>query len=303
MIDFKPIDLKNKNLYDQYLLNTSTRGCEYSLANLCIWSNAQTAILHDHLVFLSCYNGRYSYPFPLGEGDKKPVLDAIIRDSKERGIPCRIFGVTKGEEEEINTLYPGMFQFHYSRDSFDYVYHIDDLADLKGRKYHRKRNHLHRFYQACPEYRVEPITRNNLAAVKDMLSKWYKARLQDQPDGDYSLEQQAFDTAFSHYEDMGMEGLILLNGDDVLAFTMGSRLSSDTFDVHFEKARPDVEGAYPAINREFANYLREKYPDIRFLDREEDMGLEGLRKAKESYNPHHLFEKCTAILTEESHDH
>ena len=300
MIDFKPLDLNNKKLYEKYLFNTSTRGCEYSLANLCMWSHAQAAFLYDHLVLLSHYNGHFSYPFPLGTGDKLPVLDAIIKDAKERGSTCRIFGVQKAEEELLNQLYPGRFQFHYNRDSFDYVYSIDDLADLKGRKYHRKRNHLHRFFQSHPQYKVAPLTLANLPDVKRMVKAWYESKSQEE--NDFQLEQLALETAFSQYDEMAMEGLLLLDGDELLAFTMGSRLSFDTFDVHFEKARIDVDGAYTAINCEFAKYIREKYPDIRYLDREEDMGLEGLRKAKESYHPHHLYEKCTATLTEEKND-
>lgn len=78
--------------------------------------------------------------------------------------------------------------------------------------------------------------------------------------------------------------------------TMGSRLGPDTFDIHFEKAREDVDGAYAAVNCEFARHLRAKYPELRYLNREDDLGLEGLRKAKLSYNPHHMVEKFWAYL-------
>jgi hypothetical protein len=99
-----------------------------------------------------------------------------------------------------------------------------------------------------------------------------------------------------------MEGIMLLDGDRVLAVTMGSRMNRDTFDIHFEKAREDVDGAYTVVNQEFARYLRLKYPDTAFLDREDDMGLEGLRKAKLSYNPHHMTEKYHATLAEVYYD-
>jgi hypothetical protein len=95
---------------------------------------------------------------------------------------------------------------------------------------------------------------------------------------------------------------VLLEGDQVLAFTLASRLSEDTYDVHFEKAREDVDGAYTAINQQMAFHLREKHPELRFLDREEDMGLEGLRKAKLSYNPVILVEKYWARLWEDDDD-
>ena len=108
--------------------------------------------------------------------------------------------------------------------------------------------------------------------------------------------------AFHHFAPLGMEGIALLDGDQVLAVTMGSQMSPDTFDIHFEKAREDVDGAYSAVNCEFARYLRLKYPEVRFLDREDDLGLEGLRKAKLSYNPHHMTEKHFAYLREDIYE-
>ena len=117
------------------------------------------------------------------------------------------------------------------------------------------------------------------------------------------MERAALDRAYRHYSELGLAGLLLLDGDSTLAFTMGSRLSADTLDVHFEKARSDVNGAYTAINYEFARYIRERMPSIAFLDREEDMGLEGLRRAKRSYRPHHMIEKCWACLLESGYDY
>ena len=299
MIDFRPIALSDKELYQNYLFNGPTRGCEFSFANVYMWGNISCSTIDNHMVFFAQYNDAKVYPFPQGQGDKKPIIDAIIRDAKERNRLCRINGVLPSEQALLEELYPGKFHFHYSRDSFDYVYNIDDLADLSGRKYHRKRNHLHRFYDAFPNYRVEPITPENIPAIRQMVEEWYSKRLNEMPDSDFRLEKRALEKAFLEYSEIGLDGLILFDADKVLAFTMGSRLSLDTFDIHFEKARSDANGAYAAINCEFAKYLRNKYPEIRFLDREEDMGLEGLRKAKESYNPHHLVEKCFATYLEE----
>jgi hypothetical protein len=109
--------------------------------------------------------------------------------------------------------------------------------------------------------------------------------------------------ALRDYRELEIEGLVLRGGGEILAFTLASRLSEDTFDVHFEKARGDIQGAYPAINCEFARYIREKYPEVRYLDREEDMGLEGLRRAKQSYYPHHMVKKYWACLLEEGYEY
>lgn len=303
MIDFKPITLEDKAVYDRYLLDGTERGCEYSFANLYLWGRQKATLLHDHMVLFSQFNRRSVYPYPVGSGDKKPVLDAIIEDSKKRGIPCRITGLSADSKQILDNLYPGMFRIHCDRDGFDYVYDINDLADLPGKKFQRKRNHNHQFQHAYPDYTVEPLSEDNLPRVREMLDKWYKDKLEGNPDSDYHMEQTAISKALRHYKELGMEGLVLLDGEEVLAVTFGSRLSDNTFDVHFEKARWDVNGAYTAINYEFARYIRDKYPEIQFLNREDDMGLEGLRIAKQRYYPHHMVEKYWACLLEDDYEY
>lgn len=303
MIDFKPITLEDKALYEQYLPHGSERGCEFSFASLYLWGRQNFAVLYNHFVIFSQLNDQKVYLYPMGNGDKKEILDAVIADAKKRGIPCRITGVYDSEKQTLEELYPGMFQFQYDQGLFDYVYDIDALADLKGKKYHKKRNHIHRFVDAYPDYTVEPLNEDNLPRVRKMIKQWYKTRLQDSDENTYDLEQKALERAFCHYRELEMEGLVLFSGEEVLAVTLGSRLSEDTMDIHFEKARLDVNGAYAMINREFARYIRNKYPEIRFLNREEDMGLEGLRKAKQSYYPHHMVEKCRGCLLEEGYEY
>ena len=303
MIPFKPLSLSDKDWCEKYLLDGVERGCEYSFANLCLWGRQRAAQIHDHLVLFSQFNRRSVYPYPVGTGNKRPVLDAIIHDSEARGIPCRITGLNQDDIALIEAEYPGRFRFHCDRDSYDYVYAINDLADLKGRKFQRKRNHFNRFRDNFPYYTVEPLSERNVGQARHMVQQWFADRIQENPEGDYHMEQSALSKALTHFAELGMEGLLLRDGDQILAVTLGSRLTQDTFDIHFEKARQDVDGAYTAINCEFARYLRAKYPEVQFLNREDDLGLEGLRKAKLSYNPHHLVEKCWACLLEDGYDY
>ena len=302
-ISFSSITLEDKPLYESYLPDGNQRGCEFSFANIYLWGRQNFAVVHDHIVLFSQFDRRSVYPYPIGKGDKRAVLDSIIADARARGIPCRITGLGTLARQTVEDLYPGKFRFHSDEGSFDYVYSIDDLADLKGRKYQSKRNHINRFKDAYPDYTTEPICEDNIAAVREMANNWYAARLAENPNADYHMEKAALDKAFRDYRGLCMEGLALKCGEDVLAFTLASRMSSDTFDVHFEKARPDVQGAYAAINCELARYIRDKYPEVRYLDREEDMGLEGLRKAKLSYHPHHRVEKCWGCLLEDGYDY
>ena len=302
MIDFKSLDPANKQQYDGYLQTDEERGCEYSFVNLYLWGRQKAAFLHDHLVFFSQFNRKSVYLFPVGNGDKKAVLDALMEDAQKRGIPCRFTGLTQDDCALLERLYPGKFRYHFDRDTFDYIYAIDDLAELKGRKFQRKRNHLNRFRTANPDHTLEPITGENLPQVRELVEQWYTLRLEENPHGDYHMERAAITKAMDHFEELGMEGLLLrLNGEPV-AMTMGSRLNEDTVDVHFEKALDIADGAYAAINNGFACYLREKYPQVRWLNREDDMGLEGLRKAKLSYNPDHMVEKSWAHLLEDGYD-
>lgn len=302
MIEFKSMDLSRRDQYNEYLMASGERGCEYSFTNLYLWGRQKAAFLEGRLAFFSHFYGRSVYPFPIGPGELKPVLDAIFHDADKRGIPCRLTSLTKEDCLSLQELYPGRFHFRQDRDSFDYVYDIHGLADLAGRKLQRKRNHVNRFFKDHPEAVFVPLTVENLPAAREMVQLWFLNRIENAPQGTYLLEQVAMSRAFDHYKDLALEGGLLMEGEDVLAVTMGSRLSNNTFDVHFEKARDDVDGAYAAVNREFARYLRQQHPELEFLNREDDLGLEGLRKAKLSYCPHHMVEKYWAYLAEEEHE-
>ncbi len=299
MIEFQRVDLAHREAYNALLMSNPPRGCEYSFANLFLWGRQHIAFRHGCAALFSHFYGRSVYPFPVGSGDKEAVIREILSDAKKRGLPCRITGLTDGDQNFLEETFPGMFHFRTVRNSFDYVYAVDDLADLRGRKYQKKRNHFNRFQATHPQYRIEPLTRENLPLAKDMVDAWYAHRQQTDPEGDYLLEIRAMNRAFAHYGALDMEGILLTDGGEVIAVTMGSRLHSDCFDIHFEKAREDVDGAYAAVNCEFARYLRLKFPEVRYLNREDDMGLEGLRKAKLSYLPNHMVQKHWAYLKEE----
>ncbi len=301
MIEFHRLKLEQKRQYEDILFSCPDRGCEYSFSNLYLWGRQQAAMLHGCVAFFSHFNGRSVYPFPIGYGDRRAAIEDILRDARERGIPCRITNMRPADWAELNGWFPGKFIVRADRDSFDYVYDIQDLAELKGRKFQKKRNHVNRFLQEHPDCQALPLTRENMEDAQAMVEDWYVNRAQEDPHGDYLLEKIAMDRAFRNYEALGMEGMVLLDGGEILAVTMASRLAGDTMDVHFEKAREDVEGAYAMINRSFARYLRERCPEVGFLNREDDLGLEGLRKAKLAYQPHHMVEKCWACLPEDIH--
>jgi len=188
MIDFKPLQLQQKQEYESLLAMSGKRGCEYSFVNLFLWGRQQAAMVEGNLVIFSQYNRKTVYLFPAGPADKKKTVDAIIADAAKRGLPCRLAGLDQEDYAFLEREYPGKFSIHFDRDSFDYVYAIDDLADLSGRKYQKKRNHLNRFKAQRPENRLEPITGENLELVRELTGRWYAARLEENPLGCYELE-------------------------------------------------------------------------------------------------------------------
>lgn len=303
MIEFKSLNCENKAAYDVFLLHCDERGCEYNFANLFLWGRQRAAFYGDSLVFFSQFNRKSVYLFPLTHGNIKPALEAIIHDAKVRDIPCRLTGLVEADCNTLEQLYPGKFRFHVDRNGFDYIYSVEELAELKGRKFQRKRNHLNRFRQTYEGYTVEPITDENTPEVVQLLDKWYADRLLVDPNADFIMEQKAIYKALRYRAQLGMEGLVLRHGGQLLAMTMGSPLSANTYDVQFEKALDFADGAYPAICWEFARYLRAKHPDLMWLNREDDLGIEGLRKAKLAYCPDHMIEKRWACLLEDGCDY
>ena len=301
MIQFERLSIEQKPEIDALLRHASHRGCAFSFANLDIWGRQCAARVGDDLLLFSHFGGKTLYPYPVCPGDPRPALDALMADAKERGIPFRLTGLNRLDTEHLQQWYPDQFVFHCGRDGHDYVYAIEDLAELKGKRFQPKRNHINRFLAEYPDARILPLTDETLPDAKALAARWHQRRTEEE---DAGMELAALHRAFAHWHELGMEGLVLYVGSQVVAMTMGSRLSDDTFDVHFEKADLDYQGAYAVINRAFARHIREKYPEVRFLNREEDMGIEGLRKAKLSYHPHHMVEKCWAhLVTEEFHDY
>ena len=272
------------------------RGAEYTFANLYLWSSyyGEVAEVEGYLCQRLVYRGVHQYLYPAGSGDIRPVLERIIADSRREGKPLVIRSLTHETMEQLESLYPGRFTFTPDRDAYDYLYEIDALADLKGKKLQAKRNHINRFVEAYPDWYTRVITVHNLHVCEKLAERWYESHHES------AADRRALTKAFEHFEALEFEGIILYAEEGYpVGFSMGNRISADTFDVNFEKAFADVQGAYPLVNREFARYIREHHPDIRYLNREDDMGIEGLRKAKESYHPIFL-EKFIATEKEEA---
>ena len=299
MIDFRPIALSDRAWIAPLLREESLPLCNYSFPVLYCWQEAfgfGVARLGDRLLVRLESNLGPAYLWPVGTGDPAPALEALWQDAKDRGEPLRFIGLTFYHRNWLADWRPEAFAFAELRDGFNYVYKTGRLADLPGKKLHAKRNHIHRLDDARPGWTWAPLTEADVPACLAMDAAWYAAALEREGEDVASLEQdhRAMALALEHRADLGLEGVVLRwpgaasPADEILAYALGAPLTESIFDVHFERARGEVQGAYPAVNRSFAQYVRETYPDIDYINREEDMGMPGLRKAKLSYYPDHL---------------
>ncbi len=301
MIDFHTPTLADKPWVDACLAQGEYRACEYNFTTLFTWAPGYCITIAKTGEFLT---GRLrghrgcAYLWPAGKGDLSAVLDELEQDAAERGEPFQLVCLTQAEADTLERLRPGQFEFVDDRDGHDYLYEVDKLAALAGRKLHGKRNHCKHFEEANPDWAYEVMTAASVDECMAMDAEWdRRSRIREGAgeEEDISNEKKALLLAFHNFEALGLEGGILRVEGQVVAFTMGDRLGSDAFDVHFEKAYSELQGAFAVINREFARHVREAHPEVKYLNREDDMGIEGLRRAKESYYPDLMVEKLMAV--------
>ncbi len=293
-INWKKIEKEDEEIIQHYYDMEPVRVCEFTFANNILWSpfyKIRYAVVEDMLVFLSNAE-ETSISFPLGNGDLEKAIDTITEYFKGAGKKFKMHLVSPSQFDRLQELYPGRFQVEYNRDSADYVYESERLISLAGKKLHGKRNHINRFKEAHPDWTYEKITDENTQECLDMAEEW---RIQNgcEEKGPKHDEFCVTLHALKEREALKLTGGLIRADGRVVAFTLGEPLGEDMFVVHIEKAFADIQGAYPMINQQFITNEASGY---RYINREEDTGEEGLRKAKLSYDPAFLMEK--GIVTE-----
>lgn len=296
MIPFKPIEPADKPLIESFTLKSDCRNCDMSFGNIYCWREhyrSTWAVVGGFLVIKFLIDGgrRIGYMQPLGDGDFTAILPALAEDAHRNGQRLRLIGLSDDACEKMRRGGCEGFAFDADRSLADYIYLADDLRTLPGRKYQPKRNHINRF-TAEYDYRYEPLVRERFAECMRLEAEWRRARAGQGHTSEMGAEQRAMQQAFDRFEELGMQGGCLYVGDRLVAFTYGSPVCGDTFDCHVEKADTEYDGAFAMINKLFVEHLPARY---RYVNREEDMGLDGLRRAKLSYHPVQLWSKSTAI--------
>lgn len=283
-------ELEDKALIDPYFRACNSRSCEDTFANLYLWSRhykINYAFVEDMLIFQQTEGGRYT-SFPKGDRTNlKKVLDELMRWYEEQNLEFHLMNVTREQFEILEELYPGKFTIEYDRDVADYVYEVEKLINLSGKKYHGKKNHINKFKKVYPDWSYESITKDNVEECFQMALKWRNANGCDEHEGK-NAEMCVTLNSLRLFEELNLRGGLLRANGEIVAFSIGEPVCDDTMVVHIEKAYADVQGAYPMINQQF---LIHEAADFKYVNREEDTGDEGLRKAKESYKPAFLQEK------------
>ena len=306
MFSFHKVTIEDKEWMQKLLWEDGWYGSEYSFGINVLWGikyHIEVARAHDCCIVRYGLCGEYPwdnmmqgdcwiYSFPIGSGDKKAVLDELIADYRAEGHTLIMNSVGETARKQLLSWYPGQFLLEENRDYEDYIYDREKLANLTGRKMHNKRNHIARFKDAG-EWSYEPLNDNNLEECKALCRRWVFSR-EDKWNEDMAIELKVLDTAFRMKDQLGLIGGVLRQKGQVVAFCMGEPINPEVFVVHFEKALPEYQGAYPMINQQFVQHACSGY---KYINREDDAGDPGLRRAKLSYYPEILLKKYDAKLS------
>ncbi len=300
---FKPIEKADKPIFDEFYNARYLENSQFTFTNQYIWSKAyhnQWAIENGVLYTLVNFENKVSMLQPLGSQDKmQEAIANIIEffETNESDKELSLLDLGKNFVEELEKFPDAKFDIKANRDAFDYVYFAEDLIKLAGKKYNLKKTPLNGFHRNYPEAKYLPITEELIPKCREEAIRWNESRAaQFKDDSIFEVELETINEAFDNFFDFNLKGGAIELDGRVIAFTVGEQLNADTAVVHIEKAERDIRGAYAAINQGF---VANEWFEMKYINREEDMGIGGLRKAKESYNPCKMIEKFNATLRRE----
>lgn len=264
--------------------------CEITPLTLLIWEKYyhQKIAFFDDMLFVRLGEGQniiYLLPFAK---DMKKAVEILKKQALYDNIPLAFLAAEGVRLDEFNLLFGEEFSQTESRDDFEYLYSTQKLSTLSGKAFHSKRNHISAFSKQY-NWHYEAINSTNLADVLKMADEW-TAEMSALSDDAKSIEVEnaALKALLPQMDRLGLKGGCIKINDRVVAFSVGSPINDEVFDIHTEKALTEYRTAYAVINREF---ILNDLLDYKYVNREDDMGIEGLRKAKLSYKPDILLKK------------
>lgn len=293
MLDFKLIEKSQIDEFGKYIDNSDSMGWDANVLNAYLWRNEfniKFSIFDDTLIkaYFQDDGSVWGYCMPSGK-NVKGAVEAVLDDAAERGQKPLFVVLTVAQRAMLESLFPSKFSFVPSPENQDYIYLTKDLVMLSGKKFHAKRNHISRFYRKYIDTTFATIDNSNKDDAIQVVIDWCK---ENNINYETYNEVDVIKEALDNMEEFNMRGAVLYVEQKPVAMTLGSEISPKVFDINFEKALRAYDGVYAVINNEFAKTLTE----YEYINREEDMGIEGLRKAKLSYNPVMILERFNAEL-------
>jgi uncharacterized protein len=294
--EFKPLGLEDREILRRLLWDYQPETSELTFTNLFIWKdfyNFSWSLDRGWLLIISDSPDRGSWTLPpIGPSPRREICEKLLQWlGKRTGITNP--GVERADSRLMAELaQASRFLSEPARDHFDYVYRSQDLIQLAGNKYQAQRNHIHHVQRASA-FAYEPLQERHLSACLDLAEKWC-AQKGCVEDLGLQGEWAAVNAGLQNFHDLGLQGGVILINGKVEAFTLGELLNKETAVIHIEKANPMISGLSAVINQEFCRHSWSQAP---FINREQDLGIPGLRTAKVSYHPHHLVEKFRIRLS------
>ncbi len=301
MIELHDITIDKKDLLNRYLRLRHNGAAELSFTNIFMWRKSydmKYAITDDMLCTTAVYSDGEPrcFSFPIGfidengnERDIRSAVTEIIDGFHSRGERPILRFSGERAVERLNECFPDMFEIAEERDAFDYVYRVEDLVKLSGKRYHGKKNHVNRFKKLYPDFEYCSLGKENADECLELFKSW-RSNKEVESEG-LDDEYEAIDELLKNIDALGVTGGGLRVGGRLVAFSFGEALDKNMVLIHLEHADNAFEGAFSAMNQQF---LEHEWQDFEFVNREEDMGIPGMRRAKESYHPVNLIKKYVA---------
>lgn len=286
---FKRIKNANHNYISSFLKLQDYKICDYTYGVLFMWSdflNYTYTVFDDMLIISSNLNGNITFSIPLGNGDIHKALEEIDFYCEEKNLPLKFHGITQKAIDILLEHFGDRFEITDMENWGEYLYNYEDLAFLKGKKYHSKRNHINQFKKLYPNYEFKEINKDNISSIIEFLEIYYNETQKEHKL--FEVEKQMLYNLLADYDKLNLLGGYIEVEGKVAAFSIGE-IQRDVIYIHVEKADRNYKGSYAVINIDFLNYYNNG--NIRYVNREEDAGDLGLRKAKQSYYPVEIIKK------------
>lgn len=284
MLEFKNLTLEDKPIFDKFLKPYKFLTCEYSFTSLFIWRKAldiQFTVYDNTLIIKKLdFDGYYHFMQPIGytKDNLKQIVEILLEYKSNLKLNYLFKDAEQPFVEELKEIFQDSLIIEEDRDNFDYIYSSEKLISLSGKKLHSKKNHYNNFIKNNI-YRVEPITDSIICECIKAAREWCR---KNDCKGYLLFELRAIEEMLKNNSSLDFQGMVVYINEKLSAFTIGEKVNTEMAIVHIEKADTSINGLYAFINKTF---VEQYFSDIPFINREQDMGIEGLRKAKLTYQP------------------